>query len=194
MLQTASLIASEWRRRSPKGLILDLRGNPGGQFQSAIGHASIFVEENSPIASLRSNSPVAKNLRFNAHAAYYTRRGETDPLADLPAAVRALPLVVLVDKTTASGAELIAAAIRDNERGLIIGHPTSGVASIQLLSMLPNGGAIRYTSAYWDPPSAVAVQGTGVRPNIAVTGSDDAAFVAAALEGLETLRARKERN
>jgi carboxyl-terminal processing protease len=184
--QTATVLASEWNRSPPRALILDLRGNSGGLLQAAIGQASIFVREGSPIATLRSNSPLASGVHFKALPDYYLRRGELDPLVGLPAAVKTLPLVVLVDKSTASGAELVAAAIQDNGRGAVYGRPTAGVASIHLVSMLPNGGAIRYTSAYWDPPSAVPVHGSSVRIDKTMTSEDPMAAVAAALATLQT--------
>ncbi|WP_284617988.1 S41 family peptidase [Aquabacterium humicola] len=188
LAQTAGFIASEWRTAPPSALILDLRGNSGGLFQSAVGHASIFLDSTKLIATLRSHAAIASNLRFMARPEYYTRRNEVDSLADLPPAIKTIPLAVLIDEATAAGAELIVAAIKDHGRGLVVGRRSGGFASIQTISLLPNGGGIKYTSAHWEPPSAVAVDGIGISPDIDAAGTDHGAFLAAALLAIEKQR------
>jgi carboxyl-terminal processing protease len=144
----------------------------------------MFLKLRSPIADLRSHSPLANKIRFNAMPEYYARRDEVDPLADLPVAVKTVPLAVLIDEATASGAELVAGILKQNERAILVGRVTQGIASIQTISMLPNGGAIKYTSAIWELPYGTRVDGVGVSPHEVVEDKDHAAAIERALSAL----------
>lgn len=179
--ESADTLATHWRSHGIKGVILDLRGHPGGLMTSVIGHAAIFLRSNSLVATLRSNSSVANNMRFQAAPKDYVRRNASDPLINLPAAVKTIPLAVLIDESTFSGAELIAAAIQSHKRGTLVGQQSGGIASLQSFSLLPNGDAIKYTSAYWEPPSGNQVDGVGVLPDRIIKTADPKAAVIAAI-------------
>ena len=183
LMAFADALLTHWRARSVRAVILDLRGNSGGSLDSAVGYASTFLPSNSLVATLRSNSSLLNNIRLRATRDDYARRG-VDPLKGLPKAARAVPLAVLIDESTSSGAEMIAAAIQSYKRGVLIGRQTGGVASIQTFSMLPNGSAIRYTSAYWEPPSGQQVNDVGLRPDRILTSTDPNVAIAAAVEAL----------
>jgi carboxyl-terminal processing protease len=182
--ECADALVTHWRARSVRGVILDLRDNPGGSLTSAVGHASIFLRSNSLVATLRSNASIPNNMRLRATPEFYVHRSTSDPLASLPAATKTVPLAVLADESTSSGAEMIAAAIQFHGRGVVVGRQTSGVASIQTFSALPNGGVIKYTSAYWEPPTGQQVNDIGVRPDRVVTATDPRAAVAVAIQAL----------
>jgi carboxyl-terminal processing protease len=179
--ESADAIATNWRNHDIHGIILDLRGNPGGLLGSLIGHASMFLRGKSLVATLRSNAAIPNNMRIQASPRFYLLGNGPDPLSSLPAEVKTIPLAVLISASTSSGAELIAAAIQSHKRGTLVGATTSGVASIQTSSLLPNGGAIKYTSAYWEPPSGKRVQGDGIVPDLVVKDIDPRAAVTAAI-------------
>ncbi|MDO9481390.1 MAG: S41 family peptidase [Hydrogenophaga sp.] len=181
--ESADALSGQWRR-DIRGVILDLRGSPGGQFSSAIGHASIFLPNNALVVTLRSNSTFVNNMQFRATPGDYARRSASDELRNLPVAIKTVPLAVLVDETTSSGAELIAAAIQSHRRGIIIGGQSAGVTSVQTFSALPNGSLIKYTSAYWEPPVGRQIDEVGLTPDKTVGSSDPEAAVAAAVDAL----------
>lgn len=162
--ETAASLTQEWRRQPFKGLVLDLRRNPGGLVQSAIGLAAIFLPPQTVVAKSAGNSPAANHV-FRVDVADYSRHSSRDPLADIPKEVREIPLVVLVDEGTASGSEIVVAALKDHQRATIVGHRTFGRGSIQTVTRIP-GGAVKYTSAYWESPSGMRIQGEGVMPQV----------------------------
>jgi carboxyl-terminal processing protease len=175
-------LATRLRAQETSGIILDLRGNPGGSLKSVVGHASMFLRSNSLVAVLRSNASIPNNMRLLATPDFYLRRGAADPLTSLPGAAKNMPLVVLIDEFTSAGAELLAAAIQSHKRGVIVGGQSGGIASIQTFSMLPNGTAIKYTSSYWETSTGMQVNDVGLRPDRIVASTDPRAAITAALE------------
>ena len=159
----AASLAKEWRERPFKGLVLDMRRNPGGLVESAVGLAAVFLPPEAVVAKSSGNSAPANRV-FRAEAADYSRRGSRDPLVDIPRAARDVPLVVLVDEGTASGSEIVVAALKDHRRATIVGRRTFGRGSIQTFTRI-NGGAVGYTSAYWESPSGARIHGAGVAPD-----------------------------
>jgi carboxyl-terminal processing protease len=161
--EVAASLTKEWRERPFKGLVLDMRRNPGGLVESAVGLAAIFLPPQTVVAKSSGNSAAANHV-FRADAADYSRRAARDPLADIPKPVRSVPLVVLVDEGTASGSEIVVAALKDHRRATIVGRKTFGRGSIQTITRI-SGGAIKYTSAYWESPSGARIHGAGVLPD-----------------------------
>jgi carboxyl-terminal processing protease len=136
--------------QEPRGLILDLRGNPGGYLTTAIEVASQFVGDG-PILierfrneTERTYEPVAGGLALD------------------------IPLVVLVDGGSASASEIVAGAIQDSERGILLGSKTLGKGSVQLVNTLSDGSQLRVTTARWFTPSGRAIHGEGLTPDIEV--------------------------
>jgi carboxyl-terminal processing protease len=181
-------LAAHLRSQDISGIILDLRGNPGGSLNSVVGHASMFLHGNSLVAVLRSNASIPNNMRLHATPEFYLRRGAADPLTNLPSAAKTMPLAVLIDESTSAGAELLAAAIQSHKRGVVVGRQSGGIASIQTFSMLPNGTAIKYTSAYWETSTGMQVNDIGLRPDRVVAATDPKAAITAALEILASSR------
>lgn len=136
------------------GLILDLRGNSGGLLQESVAVASEFLD---------------------GGVVFYerTRNGETETLATPGGAALGQPLVVLVDQGTASAAELVAGALRDRGRGILIGQKTYGKGSVQLIFRLADGSSIHITSAEWFTPARAALDGQGLAPDIAMIPAED---------------------
>ena len=182
--EIADALNEEWSRRPFKGLVIDLRHNIGGLLESSIGLAAMFLKPDDLVARMSGRIREA-NQEFHAVPADYNRRNTgPDPVASLPTALRALPLVVLVDESTASGAEIVAAALRDHQRAILVGHITYGRGSIQTLMPLPSGAAMKLTTAYYVTPSGQQLQGRGLQPEVPVASDDEAVALQAALAAL----------
>ncbi len=134
------------------GIILDLRNNPGGVLNQAVAVADTFIAHGT-IVSLRGRTEQA-NLRYTATPNRPHPQRET------------LPLVVLVNGGTASGAEILTAALQDNRRAQVIGSGTYGLASVATLFPLPNGGALKLTTSRYLRPAETAIQGQGITPDV----------------------------
>lgn len=152
------------------GIVLDLRGNPGGLLNEAVNVASVFIEE---------GSVVEVKDRENPRRAY---RAKGD-------ALEGIPLVVLVNKGSASASEIVAGAIQDAERGTLVGERTFGKGTVQNIHRLDAGGGVKYTSAEYFTPSGDSIEDVGVKPDRLV-GGDDADQLAAAVEVLADLIAQ----
>jgi carboxyl-terminal processing protease len=160
--QMARELNTQWRKQPFKGLLLDLRRNTGGLFDVAVGTASLFLPARSRVVETQGRR-IESNAVYFADPAYYARG--VDPFATVPLEIRALPLVVLVDEGTASGAEIVTAALRDHKRARIVGRKTFGRTSIQTVTPLGPDRAVRYTSAYWFPPSQEKLEKVGITPD-----------------------------
>jgi carboxyl-terminal processing protease len=141
--------------KKPAGLILDLRGNPGGLLDAAVRIGSYFVKEG-PIVIERSK---------NGSEHIYDRQGRY-LLGDTP-------LVVLVDAGSASASEIVAGAIQDAGSGKLIGDKTYGKGSVQLPNTLSDGSQLRITIAHWFTPKNRAIDGVGLEPDISVPLTQD---------------------
>ena len=160
----ANQLSDQWRKKPYKAIVLDLRRNTGGLLETSIGLAAFFLPPQSAIASTEGREPFT-NVKYVADASFYSRATGTDPFADVPVPIRQLPLVVLVDEGTANGAEIVVAALRDNKRARIVGRKTFGRTDIQMIQPLSNGVAIKFTAAYWYPPSHEALDRVGIVPD-----------------------------
>jgi carboxyl-terminal processing protease len=149
-----------------RGLVLDLRNNPGGLVPSAIGIAAAFLPDDAPITSSHGRTD-SNRKRFTASPADY--RGTNDDFRmRLPPETRTIPLVVLVNGGSAAGSEIIAAALQDHKRATIVGEKTFGRASLQVIVPLANETAVKLTTGYWLSPSGRPLY-EGVTPDVAYT-------------------------
>jgi carboxyl-terminal processing protease len=133
------------------GLVLDLRNNPGGLLDQAIAVSDDFIEQGE-IVSTRGRDPKA-GQRFNAEA------------GDL---IAGLPMVVLINSGSASASEIVAGALQDHHRAILLGTTSFGKGSVQTIIPLPGHGAIRLTTARYYTPSGRSIQGSGIEPDIEV--------------------------
>jgi carboxyl-terminal processing protease len=147
-----------------RGMVLDLRNNPGGLVPSAVGIAAAFLPDDALITSSEGRSDDSRK-RFTANPADY-RGSSEDFRKRLPAEMRTIPLVVLVNGGSASGSEIIAAALQDHRRATIVGEKTAGRASLQVIVPLVSDTAVKLTTAYWYTPSGRALY-EGVTPDVA---------------------------
>ncbi len=150
-----------------EGLILDLRYNPGGLLGSAVDVCGFFVPPGTPIVTTEGRSP--------------GREYSTSPQGAHP---RTYPLVILVNYASASGSEVVAGALKDLDRAIILGETTFGKGSVQSVMSLPDGSAARFTTAKYYTPDRQVIHEHGVAPNIHATLGTQ--------EEIELLRARRE--
>jgi carboxyl-terminal processing protease len=151
--------ANELERASKgnlKGLILDLRYNPGGLLDQVVRVADRFIESGM-IVSVDGNNE-SKSMRFLAH------QKETLP---------AYPLILLANKATSSGSEIILGALQDHKRAIILGNQTLGNATIQTFFPLGNGYALRLTTAIWHTPNGNLIDKKGIVPDILVISNEE---------------------
>jgi carboxyl-terminal processing protease len=162
-------------KRGAEAFVLDLRGDPGGYLAQAIRVASVFLDR----------GVVCATSGVNQEARVYTVSGA--------AIDTERPLAVLVDSTSASASEIVAGALRDNRRAVIVGTRTYGKATVQSLVALSNGGALKLTTATYQTPSGSSIGGRGIKPKIKVlddpTTRRDEALIAAERVLLERLAA-----
>jgi len=153
--QKAVRALEEETKEGLKGLILDLRNNPGGLLDQAVKVSDRFIESG-VIVSIEGRREEHK-MKFNAHP-------QEDNLTRYP-------LVVLVNGGSASGAEIVAGAIQDHGRGIILGTQTFGKGSVQTIFSLKDGSGLRLTTARYYTPSGRSIQAKGIVPDIIVKPS-----------------------
>jgi carboxyl-terminal processing protease len=134
--------------RGAKGVVVDLRDNPGGLLSQAVDAVSLYLEE----GLVCTTDGAHQEFR-----AYAVNGQPTHP---------AIPLVVLVNGGSASAAEIVAASLHENGRATLVGDRTFGKASVQTIEPLSNGGALKLTTAKYVTPHGVDISETGVRPRI----------------------------
>jgi carboxyl-terminal processing protease len=134
-------------------LVIDLRGNPGGFLEAAVDMASWFLPAGTPVVSEESEN--------DANNQVYRSRGYNVFNDDLK-------LVILVDSGSASAAEILAGALADNHRAILVGEKTFGKGSVQELLPLSGGGALKLTIARWLTPNGTSISKTGITPNLEV--------------------------
>lgn len=133
---------------SPKGIILDLRSNPGGFLETSVDVASEWIEE----------GVIVKELFANNTKDEYITRGRHR--------FAGIPTVVLVDVGTASGSEIVAGALKDHGLATLVGEKTFGKGSVQDFQILSDGSALKLTVAKWLTPNGGAIDGAGIEPDI----------------------------
>ena len=134
-----------------RGLIIDLRNNPGGLLNQAVSVADIFLDEG--LIVYTRGRKQEQDLTFDAKKDGIS----TD-----------YPLVVLVNEGSASASEIVAGAIQDHQRGVIVGTKTFGKGSVQTIIPLSNGAGLRMTTAHYYTPNGRSIQATGIVPDITV--------------------------
>lgn len=134
---------------SPKGLVLDLRSNPGGYLETAVSVASEWIDQG-----------VVMKEKTNSESKDYKTRGKHRLVN--------LPTVVLVDEGTASGSEIVAGALQDYDKATLVGHKTYGKGSVQEFEILLDGSALKLTTAKWFTPKDRGIDETGIEPDIIV--------------------------
>jgi carboxyl-terminal processing protease len=155
-----------------KGLVLDLRNDPGGLLDAAVAISAAFLPENVTVVSTNGQLPESK-FSYKAAPEYYQRRAGADPLRRLPAALKTVPLVVLVNEGSASASEIVAGALQDHHRGTILGSQTFGKGSVQTVRPLGPDTGLKLTTARYYTPSGRSIQAKGIVPDVMVDETAD---------------------
>jgi len=150
-----------------KGLILDLRNDPGGLLNGAVGISSAFLQARATVVSTDGRTEDAKR-KFIAAPEDYLRGNRDDYLKHLPPGIKTVPMVVLVNGGSASASEIVAGALQDHKRATLIGTQTFGKGSVQTILPLGNNTAIKLTTARYYTPSGRSIQAKGITPDIVV--------------------------
>lgn len=133
-----------------QGAVLDLRNNPGGLLTQAVEVSDLFLNSGGIVST---KSRTGKNLSFKA------KNGDV---------LKGLPLVVLINNGSASASEIVAGALQDNRRAVLVGMASFGKGSVQSVIPLPDGSALKLTTALYYTPSGRSIQATGIEPDIMV--------------------------
>jgi carboxyl-terminal processing protease len=151
-----------------KGLVLDLRNDPGGLLTGAVGVSAAFLAKDALVVYTEGRTEDAK-MRLTASPDNYLRgNGKSDYLKNLPDSVKSVPLVVLVNGGSASASEIVAGALQDHKRAVIMGTQTFGKGSVQTVLPLGNNTAIKLTTARYYTPGGRSIQAKGIVPDILV--------------------------
>jgi carboxyl-terminal processing protease len=150
-----------------KGLVLDLRNNGGGLLQGAVGVSAAFLPTDVLIVSTKGQTEEAKQV-FKSTFDNYRLSENNDALAQLSPVFKKVPLVVLVNAFSASASEIVAGALQDHKRAIIIGKTTFGKGSVQTVRPLSSDSALKLTTAYYYTPTGKSIQAFGIKPDIAV--------------------------
>ncbi len=156
----AELVDTAWaltdgQKDALNGLVLDLRNNPGGVLQAAIGVADVFLEK----GLIVSGSGRIRQSQFEQ----YARPGD---------ALEKVPLVVLINSGSASGSEIVAGALKDHGRAVLVGERSYGKGSVQSVVPLGEGSALKLTTALYLTPSGISINGRGIEPDSLIEFSD----------------------
>ncbi|HWV91922.1 MAG TPA: S41 family peptidase [Burkholderiales bacterium] len=154
-----------------KGLVLDLRNDPGGLLHGAVAISSAFLPQKSLVVSTDGRAEDSRK-KFYASPEDYARRGD-DVLKALPAAAKNVPMVVLVNGGSASASEIVAGALQDHKRAKVMGTQTFGKGSVQTIMPLGNNTAIKLTTARYYTPGGRSIQALGITPDYVVEDPGD---------------------
>jgi carboxyl-terminal processing protease len=138
-----------------RGLVLDLRSNPGGLLDAAVESADAVIDDGVIVST--------RGRLANSNVVYRAKRGD---------ALDGAPMIVLIDGGTASAAEVLAGALHDRKRAVLMGSRTFGKGSIQSVVSLPNGDAVKLTTGRYFTPSGESIQAHGIVPDIALHGTN----------------------
>lgn len=150
-----------------KGLVLDLRNDPGGLLDAAVAVSAAFLPADAVVVTTNGQLEDSK-ATYKARPADYARRGRADPLQELPAAIKTVPMVVLVNEGSASASEIVAGALQDHKRATIMGSQTFGKGSVQTVRPLGPDTALKITTARYYTPNGRSIQAKGIVPDIMV--------------------------
>jgi carboxyl-terminal processing protease len=167
------------QKEGMQALILDLRNNPGGLLNSAVDVCAQFLPPKSKVVSTQG--------RMASQQHDYSTSGAKKDRPNFP-------MVLLINEGSASGAEIVAGALKDLHRAILVGETTFGKGSVQNVMQLPDGSAVRFTTAKYYTPSRQVIQGNGVTPNIrvAVTAEQERALFA--LRNAENVKPEDEKS
>jgi carboxyl-terminal processing protease len=152
------------------GLVLDLRNDPGGLLNAAVGVSAAFLPPKTLVTSTDGRTEDAKHKYFASPEDYLRggSRGGEDYIKNLPPQALKVPMVVLINGGSASASEIVAGALQDHKRAVVLGTQSFGKGSVQSVLPLPGNTAIKLTTARYYTPSGRSIQAKGIVPDIVV--------------------------
>ena len=169
----------ELQKQGMQALVLDLRNNPGGLLNSAVDVCAQFLPPNTKVVSTQGRVASQQHDYSTSGA-----RKERPPF----------PIALLINEGSASGAEIVSGALKDLHRAILVGETTFGKGSVQNVMQLPDGSAVRFTTAKYYTPSKQVIQGNGVTPNIRVPMTAEQERTLFTLRNTENVKPDEEKN
>ena len=161
-----------------KGLVLDLRNDPGGLLNAAVAISAAFLPENVTVVSTNGQTPDSKQI-LKATVRDYLGRDGSDPLKKLPKGLKKVPLVVLVNEGSASASEIVAGALQDHKRATLMGSQTFGKGSVQTFRPLGPDTGLKITTSRYYTPSGKSIQAKGIVPDVMIDDTEEGSPFAA---------------
>ena len=169
----ARVLKDFYKQGDLKGLVLDVRADPGGLLNQAVAVSAAFLPKDALVVYTDGRTPDAR-MRLTASRENYQRRGD-DWFRDLPAGVKKVPMVVLVDGGTASASEIVAGALQDHKRAVVMGAPTFGKGSVQTILPIGANAGLKLTTARYYTPAGRSIQAKGIEPDMVIDDGRDTA-------------------
>ena len=161
-----------------KGLVLDLRNDPGGLLNAAVAISAAFLPENVTVVSTNGQTAESKQV-LKATARDYMGRDGSDAIRSLPASLKKIPLIVLVNEGSASASEIVAGALQDHKRATIMGSQTFGKGSVQTFRPLGPDTGLKITTSRYYTPNGRSIQAKGIVPDVMVDDTEEGSPYAA---------------
>jgi carboxyl-terminal processing protease len=157
-----------------KGFVLDLRNDPGGLLNGAVGVSAAFLPKDALVVYTEGRVPDSK-MRLTVSPENYVRGGgaQSDYMSDIPPELKTVPMVVLINAGSASASEIVAGALQDHKRATVMGIQSFGKGSVQTIMPMNNGAAIKLTTARYFTPNGRSIQAKGIVPDIIVEDGSD---------------------
>jgi len=168
----ARAIKDLYKQGELQGLVLDVRTDPGGLLNQAVAVSAAFLPKDALVVYTDGRTPDAR-MRLSATSDNYLRGRGPDYLKDLPPGVKKVPMVVLVDGGTASASEIVAGALQDHKRAVVMGTQSFGKGSVQTILPLTNNTGLKLTTARYYTPNGRSIQAKGIEPDISVDDGRD---------------------
>jgi carboxyl-terminal processing protease len=157
---------------------LDLRNDPGGLLNAAVAVSATFLPESVTVVTTNGQTADSKQI-LKATARDYLGRDGGDPLKKLPAGLKKIPLVVLVNEGSASASEIVAGALQDHKRATLMGSQTFGKGSVQTFRPLGPDTGLKITTSRYYTPSGKSIQAKGIVPDVMVDDTEEGSPYAA---------------
>jgi carboxyl-terminal processing protease len=159
-----------------KGFVLDLRNDPGGLLNAAVGVSAAFLPKDTLVVYTEGRVPDSK-MQLTVSPENYARGGlVNDYMRDIPADLKTVPMVVLINSGSASASEIVAGALQDHKRATLVGVRTFGKGSVQTIMPMNNGAAIKLTTARYFTPKGRSIQAKGIEPDYLVEDGTDQSY------------------
>ncbi|WP_434777391.1 S41 family peptidase [Neisseria sp. Ec49-e6-T10] len=163
---------AEENKKPLKGLVIDLRDDPGGLLNGAVGVSAAFLPQGALIVSTKGRRNDVQ-MRLTATASDYLIGRVKDPNSRLPAYIKDIPITILINSGSASASEIVSGALQDHKRAVVVGTQSFGKGSVQSISPLSSGGGIKLTTALYYTPNDRSIQAKGILPDVEVKDSND---------------------